>query len=120
MESDEQPFGIHGIHGRTLPIALGVKSGSPDSNVIIVAGDGDFLSIGMEHIGPQAQRNLNVTAIIMDNGVYGLNHRVLQGPVRGSGNLAHDRGGPDPLLCHLQRQLGRRPGRPLRGSGHRV
>jgi 2-oxoglutarate ferredoxin oxidoreductase subunit beta len=72
MEADEQPFGIHGIHGRTLPIALGVKSGSPNSNVIIVAGDGDFLSIGMEHIGPQAQRNLNVTAIIMDNGVYGL------------------------------------------------
>ncbi|NQW17241.1 MAG: 2-oxoacid:ferredoxin oxidoreductase subunit beta [Chloroflexi bacterium] len=72
LESDEQPFGIHGIHGRTLPIALGVKSGSPNSNVIIVAGDGDFLSIGMEHIGPQAQRNLDVTAVIMDNGVYGL------------------------------------------------
>ena len=67
-----QPFGIHGIHGRTLPIAFGIKLSRPDLNVLVVAGDGDFLSIGAEHIGPQAQRNLNVTAVVMDNGVYGL------------------------------------------------
>ena len=71
LEGD-QPFGIHGLHGRTLPVAFGVKSGRPDLNVIVVAGDGDFLSIGMEHIAPQAQRNLNVCAVVMDNGVYGL------------------------------------------------
>ena len=68
----EQPFGFHGIHGRTLPVAMGVKMSSPDLNVVVVAGDGDFLSIGMEHIAPQAGRNLNVCAVIMDNGVYGL------------------------------------------------
>jgi 2-oxoglutarate ferredoxin oxidoreductase subunit beta len=67
-----QPFGIHGIHGRTLPISLGIKSANPDLNVLVIAGDGDFLSIGGEHIAPQAQRNLNVTCVIMDNGVYGL------------------------------------------------
>ena len=67
-----QPFGIHGIHGRTLPIAMGIKMSRPELNVVVVAGDGDFLSIGAEHIGPQAQRNLNVTCVIMDNGVYGL------------------------------------------------
>ena len=67
-----QPYGIHGLHGRTLPIALGVKMGRPELNVVVVAGDGDFLSIGMEHIAPQAQRNLNVCAVIMDNAVYGL------------------------------------------------
>ncbi|MFQ5860413.1 MAG: thiamine pyrophosphate-dependent enzyme [Dehalococcoidia bacterium] len=67
-----QPYGFHGIHGRTLPIALGIKMARPELNVVIVAGDGDFLSIGVEHIGPQAARNLNVTAIVMDNGVYGL------------------------------------------------
>ena len=44
----------------------------PELNVVIVAGDGDFLSIGGEHIAPQAARNLNVCAVIMDNGVYGL------------------------------------------------
>ena len=67
-----QPFGIHGLHGRTLPMAMGIKMGRPDLNVVIVAGDGDFLSIGMEHIAPQAQRNLNVCAVVMDNAVYGL------------------------------------------------
>ena len=67
-----QPFGIHGLHGRSLPVAFGVKMGNPDLNVVVISGDGDFLSIGGEHIAPQAQRNLNVTVVIMDNGVYGL------------------------------------------------
>ena len=67
-----QPYGFHGIHGRTLPVSFGIKTANPQLNVVIVAGDGDFLSIGMEHIAPQAARNLDVTAIIMDNGVYGL------------------------------------------------
>ncbi len=67
-----QPYGFHGIHGRSLPISLGVKMARPELNVVVVAGDGDFLSIGAEHIGPQATRNLNICAVIMDNGVYGL------------------------------------------------
>ena len=72
LQEGPQPFGIHGIHGRTLPIAYGIKASRPDLNVLVVAGDGDFLSIGAEHIGPQAKRNLDITAIVMDNGVYGL------------------------------------------------
>jgi len=68
----QQPYGFHGIHGRSLPLALGVKMGNPDLNVLVVAGDGDFLSIGGEHIAPQAARNLDVCVVIMDNGVYGL------------------------------------------------
>lgn len=71
LEGD-QPYGLHGIHGRSLPIAMGVKVANPDLNVMVVAGDGDFLSIGQEHIAPQAARNLDITAIIMDNAVYGL------------------------------------------------
>ncbi len=67
-----QPYGFHGIHGRSLPLAMGVKMGNPDLNVLVVAGDGDFLSIGGEHIAPQAARNLNVCVVVMDNGVYGL------------------------------------------------
>ncbi len=68
----DQPFGLHGIHGRALPISFGVKMGKPELNTVVVAGDGDFLSIGGEHIGPAANRNLDVTAVVMDNGVYGL------------------------------------------------
>lgn len=72
LQEGPQPYGIHGIHGRTLPIAYGVKASRPELNVLIAAGDGDFLSIGGEHIGPQAKRNLDVTVVVMDNGIYGL------------------------------------------------
>lgn len=67
-----QPYGFHGVHGRTLPVAMGIKMSRPELNVVVTAGDGDFLGIGFEHLGPQAARNLDVTAIVMDNGVYGL------------------------------------------------
>jgi 2-oxoglutarate ferredoxin oxidoreductase subunit beta len=101
-----QPFGFHGIHGRTLPIALGVKMARPDLNVIIVAGDGDFLSIGAEHIGAQAQRNLNVTAVIMDNGVYGLTKgqsspTTLIGGVTSSTPFGKIEGALNPLELYL-------------------
>ena len=89
MESVEQPYGIHGIHGRSLPIAMGVKSGNPKLNVMTVAGDGDFLSIGMEHIGPQANRNLDITAVIMDNGVYGLTKGQSSPTTRSYGPTGH-------------------------------
>ncbi len=72
MLEGDQPCGFHGIHGRSLPVAMGVKMARPELNVVVVAGDGDFLSIGMEHIAPQAARNLDVCCVIMDNGVYGL------------------------------------------------
>ena len=101
-----QPYGFHGIHGRTLPISMGVKMARPELNVIIVAGDGDFLSIGGEHIGPQASRNLNVCAVIMDNGVYGLTKgqsspTTKEGTVTSStpfGKLEHE---TDPLELYL-------------------
>lgn len=72
LQEGPQPFALHGIHGRALPIAYGVKGPRPDLNVLTVGGDGDMLSIGAEHIGPQARRNLNITTIVMDNGIYGL------------------------------------------------
>ena len=107
MESIEQPYGIHGIHGRSLPIAMGVKSANPGLNVIIVAGDGDFLSIGMEHIGPQANRNLDITAIIMDNGVYGLTKgqsspTTQLGVVTSSTPLGKIEGPVQPLAYYLE------------------
>src|SRR5262245_55770653 len=72
LQEGPQPFGFHGIHGRALPIGYGVKASRPDLNVLVVGGDGDMLSIGAEHIGPQAKRNVDITAIVMDNGIYGL------------------------------------------------
>ena len=72
LQEGPQPYGFHGIHGRALPIAYGVKASLPYLNVLVVGGDGDMLSIGAEHIGPQAKRNVDITAIVMDNGIYGL------------------------------------------------
>ena len=72
LQDGPQPYGIHGIHGRTLPIAYGVKAANPELNVVVAAGDGDFLSIGGEHIGPAARRNMDIVCVIMDNGIYGL------------------------------------------------
>jgi 2-oxoglutarate/2-oxoacid ferredoxin oxidoreductase subunit beta len=72
LQEGPQPFGFHGIHGRALAIAYGVKASRPELNVLAVGGDGDMLSIGGEHIGPQAKRNVDMTAVIMDNGIYGL------------------------------------------------
>ena len=105
LEGD-QPYGFHGIHGRSLPIALGVKMARPELNVVAVAGDGDFLGIGAEHIGPQAARNLNVCAVIMDNSVYGLTKgqaspTTLQGTVTNSTPYGKLETPIDPLELYL-------------------
>ncbi len=102
----EQPYGFHGIHGRSLTIALGVKMARPELNVVTVAGDGDFLGIGAEHIGPQAARNLNVCAVIMDNSVYGLTKgqaspTTLQGTVTNSTPYGKLETPVDPLDLYL-------------------
>ena len=65
-------YGFHTIHGRGVAVALGVKVANPDLRVIVVGGDGDFFSIGTNHMVHAARRNLDVTAICMDNHIYGL------------------------------------------------
>ncbi|MCP8616446.1 2-oxoacid:ferredoxin oxidoreductase subunit beta [Salirhabdus salicampi] len=65
-------YGFHGIHGRVLPIAQGVKMANRDMTVIAAGGDGDGLAIGMGHTIHAIRRNIDITYIIMDNQVYGL------------------------------------------------
>jgi 2-oxoglutarate/2-oxoacid ferredoxin oxidoreductase subunit beta len=65
-------YGIHGIHGRALPLATGVKSANPDLTVLVAGGDGDGFGIGLSHFLHAARRNVDVTYIVMDNQVYGL------------------------------------------------
>jgi 2-oxoglutarate ferredoxin oxidoreductase subunit beta len=64
-------YSIHGTHGRSLPIAQGVKAARPELTVIAAGGDGDGYGIGVGHLVHAARRNLNITYIVMDNGVYG-------------------------------------------------
>ncbi|WP_100330982.1 2-oxoacid:ferredoxin oxidoreductase subunit beta [Bacillus xiapuensis] len=65
-------YGLHGIHGRALPIAQGVKLANKDLTVIAAGGDGDGFAIGMGHTIHAMRRNIDLTYIIMDNQIYGL------------------------------------------------
>ncbi|MEC0240447.1 2-oxoacid:ferredoxin oxidoreductase subunit beta [Paenibacillus dokdonensis] len=65
-------YGFHGIHGRSLPIAQGVKLANRDLTVIASGGDGDGFAIGMGHTIHAIRRNINMTYIVMDNQIYGL------------------------------------------------
>ncbi len=63
---------MHTIHGRALAFATGVKLGMPHLNVISPMGDGDALAIGGNHLIHAARRNIDITAIIMNNNIYGM------------------------------------------------
>ncbi|EPD52673.1 2-oxoacid:ferredoxin oxidoreductase subunit beta [Paenisporosarcina sp. FSL H8-0542] len=65
-------YGFHGIHGRALPIAQGLKMANRDLNVIASGGDGDGFAIGMGHTIHAIRRNIDITYIVMDNQIYGL------------------------------------------------
>ena len=65
-------YGFHGIHGRSLPIAQGVKMANRDLTVIASGGDGDGFAIGMGHTIHAIRRNIDITYIVMDNQIYGL------------------------------------------------
>ncbi|MNO81288.1 2-oxoglutarate oxidoreductase subunit KorB [compost metagenome] len=65
-------YGLHGIHGRALPIAQGVKLANRELTVIASGGDGDGFAIGMGHTVHAIRRNVNITYIVMDNQIYGL------------------------------------------------
>ena len=59
-------------HGRALPFATGIKMANPDLNVIVVMGDGDCSAIGGNHFIHAARRNIDLTAIIINNMIYGM------------------------------------------------
>ena len=65
-------YGFHTIHGRALPLAIGLKQARPDLNVVALGGDGDGLSIGGNHFIHAARKNPNITYIMMDNEIYAL------------------------------------------------
>jgi len=63
---------MHTLHGRALAFATGVKLGRPDLRVIVPMGDGDATAIGGNHLIHAARRNLDITAIVMNNTIYGM------------------------------------------------
>lgn len=65
-------YSFHGIHGRVLPLAQGIKLANKELTVIAAGGDGDGFAIGTNHTLHAMRRNLNVTYIVLNNQVYGL------------------------------------------------
>jgi 2-oxoglutarate ferredoxin oxidoreductase subunit beta len=65
-------YGFHGVHGRALALAAGLKAARKDLTVLVAGGDGDGLSIGGNHFIHACRRNMDLTYIIMDNEVYGM------------------------------------------------
>ena len=65
-------YGFHGIHGRALPVAEGIKMARPDLDVFVSTGDGDCCSIGAAHWIHAIRYNMNMTVMLHDNHVYGL------------------------------------------------
>ena len=65
-------YGVHTLHGRVLTFAQGAKLANPDMTVVAVGGDGDGLGIGAGHFVAAGRRNIDMTYVIFDNGVYGL------------------------------------------------
>jgi len=63
---------LHTTHGRALTFATGIKLAKPSLTVITVMGDGDATAIGGNHLIHAARRNLNLTAIIINNQIYGM------------------------------------------------
>ena len=78
---------LHTLHGRALAFATGVKLGRPDLHIIVPMGDGDATAIGGNHFIHAARRNIDMTAIIMNNHIYGMTGGQYS-PLSGYGRMA--------------------------------
>ena len=86
-------YGFHGIHGRALPIATGLKTARPELTVLAVSGDGDCFSIGTNHFIHACRRNVDMTLIVLDNHIYGM--------TKGQVSPTTEIGKHDPLSAHI-------------------
>jgi len=78
---------LHTLHGRALAFATGVKLAKPELNVIVPMGDGDALAIGGNHFIHAARRNIDITAIVLNNRIYGMTGGQFS-PLSGIGTMA--------------------------------
>ncbi len=78
---------MHTTHGRALAFATGLKMARPDMVIVVVMGDGDALAIGGNHFIHAARRNIDLTAIVVNNSTYGMTGGQVS-PTTPSGRLA--------------------------------
>lgn len=102
-----ETFGFHGIHGRALPIASGIKLARPDLDVFVTMGDGDCCSIGAGHWIHAIRYNMNMTVLLLDNNIYGLTKKQTSPTTpQGFGTNTQPKGSYLPPLNPLQTTLG--------------
>ena len=100
-------YGFHGIHGRALPIATGVKLRRPDLDVFVVMGDGDCCSIGAGHWIHALRYNTKLVALLLDNNIYGLTkNQTSPTTPRGHPSSTQPRGSWLPALDPITVSLG--------------
>lgn len=96
--------GFHGTHGRALPFATGIKAAKPSLKVIVLMGDGDGATIGGNHLIHSARRNIDLTAIIVNNLNYGMTGGQFSATTpRGKRTATSEFGNPEKAmdLCNL-------------------
>lgn len=100
-------YGFHGIHGRALPVATGIKLHRPDLTVFVTMGDGDCTSIGAAHWIHAIRYNMPMVAMMLDNGIYGLTKKQTSPTTpKGIATNTHPAGALLPALNPLTTTLG--------------
>lgn len=100
-------YGFHGLHGRALPVACGIKSRRPDLHVWVATGDGDCCSIGAGHWVHALRYNMDMTVMLFDNNVYGLTKKQTSPTTpQGLATNTHPGGAWLPPINVLQTTLG--------------
>jgi len=100
-------YGFHGIHGRALPVATGIKLTRPELKVFTVMGDGDCVSIGAGHWVHATRYNVDMVALLLDNNIYGLTKKQTSPTTpQGYASNTQPRGSYLPALNPLEATLG--------------
>jgi 2-oxoglutarate ferredoxin oxidoreductase subunit beta len=100
-------YGFHGLHGRALPVACGIKFRRPDLHVFVATGDGDCCSIGTAHWIHAIRYNMKMTVLLLDNEIYGLT-KGQTSPTSQKGTISNTnpRGSILPPINPIQTTLG--------------
>jgi len=100
-------YGFHGLHGRALPVACGIKARRPDLTIWVATGDGDCCSIGAGHWIHAIRYNMDMVVMLFDNNIYGLTKKQTSPTTRvGVKTNTHPRGAWLPPLNPTEATLG--------------
>jgi 2-oxoglutarate ferredoxin oxidoreductase subunit beta len=100
-------YGFHGLHGRALPVACGIRARRPDLHVFVATGDGDCCSIGAAHWVHAVHYNMNMVVMLLDNNVYGLTkNQTSPTSLKGRKTNTHPRGAWLDPINPIQTTLG--------------